>query len=157
LCSVVNRADGEKTAHYSAVRRSCSARCYQCIEVCFKKSTFYTYLRCESSPKCNHLVPGSCPTPPRNFVKICSQLFFSYPTGRQTDRQTDRSKTSPSSSAEVMNLFGVLNSITDVRGRSNEFRTFRHAARRAVYYSICLVRERHTGLAASRIAVRVSP
>jgi len=28
-----------------------------------------------SSPKFNHLVPGPCPTPPRNFIKIRSQLF----------------------------------------------------------------------------------
>ena len=38
-----------------------------------------------SSPKLNSLVPGPCPTPPRN---LCN--FFSYPTDRQTDRQTDR-------------------------------------------------------------------
>ena len=87
----------------------------------------------------------------RNFFSVIRRA------DKQTDKQTEVKHLLRSSSAEVMNLFGVLNSITDVRGRSNEFRTFRHAARRAVYYSICLVRERHTGLAASRIAVRVSP
>jgi len=43
-----------------------------------------------SSPKFIRLVPGPCPTPPRNFVKICSQLF--QLSDRQTDRQTDRSE-----------------------------------------------------------------
>ena len=37
------------------------------------------------SPKFIPLVPGPCPKPPRNFVKIRSQLF-SYPTDRQTNR-----------------------------------------------------------------------
>jgi len=39
-----------------------------------------------SSPKFTPLVPvpGPCPNPPRNLVKICSQLF-SYPTDRRTD------------------------------------------------------------------------
>ena len=43
-----------------------------------------------SSPKFNPLVPGPCPTPPRNFVKIRSQLF--QLSDGQTDRQTDRSE-----------------------------------------------------------------
>jgi len=43
-----------------------------------------------SSAKFNHLVPGPCPTPPRNFVKIRSQLF--QLSDGQTDRQTDRSE-----------------------------------------------------------------
>ena len=43
-----------------------------------------------SSPKLNSLVPGPCPTPPRNFVKIRSQLF--QLSDGQTDRQTDRSE-----------------------------------------------------------------
>jgi len=46
-----------------------------------------------SSPKFNHLVPGPCPTPPRNyndFVKICSQLF--QLSDGQTNRQTNRAK-----------------------------------------------------------------
>jgi len=38
-----------------------------------------------SSPKFNHLVPGPCPTPPRNVVKIRSQLQLS-------DGQTNRPK-----------------------------------------------------------------
>jgi len=43
-----------------------------------------------SSPKLNPLVPGPCPTPPRNFVKIRSQLF--QLSDGQTNRQTDRTK-----------------------------------------------------------------
>jgi len=43
-----------------------------------------------SSPKLNSLVPGPCPTPPRNFVKIRSQLF--QLSDGQTDRQTNRSE-----------------------------------------------------------------
>ena len=45
---------------------------------------------CGSSPKLNSLVP----TPPRNFVKIRSQLFklSDGQTNRQTNRQTDRSE-----------------------------------------------------------------
>jgi len=52
----------------------------------------------ESSPKFNHLVPGPCPTPPRNFVKIRSKLFqlSDGQTNRQTERQTDRSKNTTS-------------------------------------------------------------
>jgi len=42
------------------------------------------------SPKFIPLVPGPCPTPPINFVKICSQLF--QLSNGQTDRQTDQSK-----------------------------------------------------------------
>ena len=35
--------------------------------------------------------PGPCPTPPRNFVKIRSQLFsVIWRTDRQTNRQTDK-------------------------------------------------------------------
>jgi len=47
-----------------------------------------------SSPKFIPLVPGPCPTPPRNFVKIRSQLFqlSDRETDRQTDRQTDQSE-----------------------------------------------------------------
>ena len=41
-----------------------------------------------SSPKLNSLVPGPCPTPPRNFVKIRSRLF--QLSDGQTDRQTNR-------------------------------------------------------------------
>ena len=43
-----------------------------------------------SSPKLNFLVPGPCPTLPRNFVKIRSQLF--QLSDGQTNRQTDRTK-----------------------------------------------------------------
>jgi len=42
------------------------------------------------SAKFNLLVPGPCPTTPRNFVKIRSQLF--QLSNGQTDRQTDRSE-----------------------------------------------------------------
>jgi len=43
-----------------------------------------------SSPKLNPSFLWSCPTPPRNFVKIRSQLF--QLSNGQTDRQTDRSE-----------------------------------------------------------------
>jgi len=50
-----------------------------------------------SSPKLNSLVPWPCPTPPRNFVKIRSELF------QLSDGQTNRPKwKQPCSSAEVM-------------------------------------------------------
>ena len=52
------------------------------------------------------VVPWPCPTPPRNFIKIRSQLFQIRQTDRQTDRQTategEVKTSSPSSSAEVI-------------------------------------------------------
>jgi len=47
-----------------------------------------------SSPKLNSLVPGPRPTPPRNFVKIRSQLFqlSDGQTDKQTNGQTDGTK-----------------------------------------------------------------
>ena len=54
-----------------------------------------------SSQKFNHLVPGPCPTRPTNFVKIRSQLF--QLSDRQTDRQTNRPKWKPPSSAAEVN------------------------------------------------------
>jgi len=55
-----------------------------------------------SSPKFIPLVPGPCPTPPRNFVKIRSELFplSEGQTNRQTNKQTEV-KTLPPSWAEV--------------------------------------------------------
>ena len=57
-----------------------------------------------SSPKLNSLVPGPCPTPPRNFVKISSQLF--QLSNWQTNRQTDQS--------ENITSFGRGNKLTNI-------------------------------------------
>ena len=65
-----------------------------------------------SSPKLNLLVPGPCPTPPRNFVKLHSQLFqlSDGRTDRQTDRQTDQSEniTSKNLGGGNDNLYGTV-------------------------------------------------
>jgi len=58
-----------------------------------------------SSPKFIPLVPWPCPTSPRNFVKIHSQLFqLSQLSDRQTNRQTDRNE-------NITSFFSVCNYI----------------------------------------------